>query len=93
MLKKMMVVVGFAVTALAVACGGGGGGQSTECKNYVACAYKTGTTAGSLDSTYGSSGSCWTTTTGADSCTSACKTANDSYKANGTGADAGCTFM
>ena len=85
----VMAVVGVFAAA---ACGGGGGGQSDECKAYVACYYKTGGTAGSLDSSYGASGSCWTTPTGGESCTSACKTANASYKSSGLAADAGCAF-
>ena len=87
-MKKMSVVLGLAVTVVAVACGGGGS-QSTECKNYVACLEKTGTSTTSLKDTYGEKGSCWTTGgTTADTCTSACKTALDSLK---TGyPDAGC---
>ena len=87
------VVAGLSLIT-AAACGGGGGGQSTECKNYILCYEKTGGTKGSLDSSYGASGSCWSTgvAASAEACTTACKSANDSYKSTGQGADAGCTF-
>jgi hypothetical protein len=92
MLKKMSVVLGAVSILAAVACGSSGSGQSQDCKDYVACSYKTGVTSGSLDSSYGPNGSCWTTTSTGDSCTAACKSANDSFKSTGLGADAGCTF-
>ena len=93
MLKKMSVVLGVAVTALAVACGGGGG-QSQACKDYLACYVKTGGTASTLDGTYGAMGSCWSVGGAtATACTDTCKTQNDSYKTSGQAADAGCTFM
>jgi hypothetical protein len=53
----------------------GGLSQSTACADYLACAYATGAQAGSLDSTYGPAGTCWTNQTVADSCTSACTSA------------------
>ena len=85
-MKKMILAVGLA-GVLAVACGGGGG-QSQDCKDYLACAEKTGTGSTSLTDTYGPSGTCWTNTTSAESCTSACKSALSSLK---TGyPDAGC---
>jgi hypothetical protein len=88
MLKKMSVVLGLAVTVVAVACSGGGG-QSQECKDYLACAEKTKTGSQSLTDTYGDKGTCWTTGGAtADSCTAACKSALSSLK---TGyPDAGC---
>jgi hypothetical protein len=91
MLKKMSVVLGAVSILAAVACSGGSS-QSQDCKDYVACSYKTGVTAGSLDSSYGANGSCWQTSSTSDSCTAACKSANDSFKSTGLGADAGCTF-
>ena len=67
--------------------------QSTDCQDYINCFEKTGGTKDSLESAYGPMGSCWSTTqTAADKCTSSCKAANDDYKSNGIGADAGCTF-
>jgi hypothetical protein len=57
-------------------------GQSKECAAYVACYEKTGGTPGSLDSTYGKQGTCWTTSPAASqSCTAACKTAVASLQA------------
>lgn len=56
--------------------GSGQSAQSVECKAYVGCYEATGGTRGSLDSTYGPSGACWSTTSAAaNACTSACKTA------------------
>jgi hypothetical protein len=75
-----------------VACPASEGGQSQDCKDYVACSYKTGITAGSLDSTYGPDGDCWQNPSTADTCTSACTNANNSFKMTGVGPDAGCTF-
>ncbi len=88
------VVAGLSLIAIA-ACGGGGGGQSAECKNYVACSTKLfPSTTTSNEATYGTSGTCWSTgvAASADACTASCKTGNDAYKANGSAADAGCTF-
>ncbi|MBK7861887.1 MAG: hypothetical protein IPJ65_25380 [Archangiaceae bacterium] len=84
----MTVVVGFAMVALAVACGGGIS-QSTECKDYVAC-YKHTVGGTTQDSVYGDMGTCWTTgvQATADSCTAACKTALESLKTSYS--DAGC---
>jgi hypothetical protein len=75
-----------------VACAAGDGGQSQDCKDYVACSYKTGITSGSLDSTYGPNGDCWQNSSTADTCTAACTNANNDFKMTGLGADAGCTF-
>lgn len=45
------------------------------CRSYVTCAEATGATKGSLDSSYGPMGTCWTTTMEmADACTKACHT-------------------
>ena len=50
---------------------GYGGG---DCKAYVTCYEATGGTRGSLDSTYGTMGTCWTTTSqAADNCLRVCK--------------------
>jgi hypothetical protein len=62
------------------------------CKDYVACAYKTGAPPGSLDSSFGANGSCWTTTSSADNCNAACLTGVNQFKSSGIGADAGCRF-
>ena len=67
--------------------------QSQDCKDYVACAYKTGTPVGSLDSSYGAMGSCWSTTTAAaDACITACMMSNNAFRSSGAAADAGCTL-
>ena len=81
------VVAGLSLITVA-ACGGGGGGQSAECKAYVTCYEATGGTKGSLDASYGSSGTCWMTTATGDSCTAACKSAITSLKS--AYPDAGC---
>jgi len=54
--------------------------QSPSCKKYLTCYDKAlGTT--SLDSTYGSTGTCWASTQAvADSCTAACTAALPSMK-------------
>jgi hypothetical protein len=62
------------------------------CEDYVACSYKSGVTPGSLDSTYGASGSCWATTATSSNCNAACQMGNDNFKASGVAADAGCLF-
>ena len=88
MLKKMSVVLGLAVTVVAVACGGGG--QPQECKDYVACAEKIGSAAGpeSIKTVYGPSGTCFTG--GASTvCTDNCKTGLSGLKT--AYPDAGCT--
>ena len=92
MLKKIVVVVGFAVTCFAVACGPSTPPQSQECKDYVDCCKKqSGSTC--VESSFGAMGTCWTTTqAAADSCTTSCKASNDSYKSTGLAADAGCTI-
>lgn len=62
---------------------------STECDAYIACFEKTGGTKGSLDATYGASGSCWMGSGAqADSCSAACKNALAMLK--GANPDAGC---
>ena len=83
------VVAGLSLITVA-ACGGGGGGQSTECKDYVACYVKTGGTASTLDSTYGAMGTCWSTGVAAtaESCTATCKSTIASLKTSYP--DAGC---
>jgi hypothetical protein len=75
-----------------LACEPGGYEDGQYCKDYVACAYKTGALPGSLDSTFGPNGSCWVTSKSADSCTVVCKSITIEYKSDGVGADAGCTF-
>ena len=68
------IFAGLFVLAM-VACGSSSPTQSADCKKYVSC-YDKATTTTSLDSTYGASGTCWTTTqTYADTCTSACTAA------------------
>jgi hypothetical protein len=83
------VVAGLSLLTVA-ACGSGGGGQSTECKDYIACYEKTGGTKGSLDSTYGAMGTCWSTGVAAtaESCTSTCKSSLATTKTSYP--DAGC---
>jgi len=52
---------------------GGLSPQSTSCKKYVSCYEATGGTFGSLASTYGTNGTCWTNTAAtANACTEAC---------------------
>ena len=47
--------------------------QSAQCKTYVACYLATGGTPGSLDSTYGPNGTCWTSSAAAtEACTASC---------------------
>jgi hypothetical protein len=67
-------------------------GASNDCKDYVACAYKTGAAPGSLDSKYGANGSCWTTSSTAENCLVTCRILDGVFKSSGMGADAGCTF-
>lgn len=63
-------------------------GQSQACAKYVACYLRTGGTPGVLDSSYGPSGSCWTTTLAArDACTAAC---TSSVRSLQMAYDAGC---
>jgi hypothetical protein len=100
----MLVRVGFLLGAgiLASACPQGDVSSPQVCKDYVACAYLTGTpppSFASLDSTFGANGSCWIsadgTVTSADvwqACTAACDAAVHRFKSSGQGADAGCTF-
>ncbi len=86
MLKKMSVVLGLAVTVVAVACGGGG--QPQECKDYVACATKIGgTVKDSAETGYGEKGTCFVggqTQVCADACKSALSGLKTGYP------DAGC---
>jgi hypothetical protein len=67
--------------------------QSQACADYVACSYRSGISSyGSLDSTYGAGGTCWASATIAGSCTSACISANGSFKSNGYTSTYGCVF-
>jgi hypothetical protein len=75
-----------------LACSSGLDCDCQDCKDYVACSYKTGVAPGSLDSTFGANGSCWMTSSSSDNCTLACRSANNYFKSSGVGADAGCTF-
>lgn len=64
-------------------------GQTEECAAYVACYEKTGGTPGSLDSSYGRNGTCWTTSEAAtQACTAACASAIQSLRS--AYPDAGC---
>lgn len=86
MLKKMSVVLGLAVTVVAVACGGSS--QPQECKDYVACAKKIGGSAATgVEEGYGEKGTCFVG--GAtDACKNACSAGLSGLK---TGyPDAGC---
>jgi len=68
------LVLGAVAVLFMVGCGPS---QSAECKKYLACseAVTAGSTS-SLTSSYGPTGTCWTTSTAsADACTAACKTA------------------
>jgi hypothetical protein len=88
-MKRIVLGVVAGLSLIAIAACGGGPSQSAECKAYVTCYEATGGTKGSLDSSYGAMGTCWTTTTAAaDSCTSACKTALASLQS--AYPDAGC---
>ncbi len=88
-MKRIVLGVMAVVSLITVAaCGPGGSSQSAECKAYVTCYESTGGTKGSLDSSYGGSGTCWMTSSTADSCTAACKSAITSLKA--VYPDAGC---
>ena len=94
-MKRIVLGVVAGLSLIAIAACGGGGGQSDDCKKYVTCINKISPgTSSSIDGTYGTSGTCWSTgvATVADACTVTCKSANDAYKSSGTGADAGCTF-
>ena len=73
------IFAGLFVLAM-VACGSSGPTQSADCKKYVTCYDKAlGTT--TMDSTYGTTGTCWASTQAvADSCTSACTAALPSMK-------------
>jgi hypothetical protein len=75
---KRLVLAAVAALSL-VACGG----QSAECKKYIECANAVSAGTGdALASTYGPSGTCWTTTAAtATACTDACKSALSSLKA------------
>jgi hypothetical protein len=73
------IFAGLFVLAM-VACGSSIS-QSTDCSNYVACYDKAMGTTGTMDSTYGKTGTCWTTTqASADACTAACKSAMSTMK-------------
>lgn len=55
-------------------CGFAGDQTAPFCKVYTTCYEATGGTKGSLDSLYGSMGTCWTTTQqAADTCTAECR--------------------
>jgi hypothetical protein len=71
-MKKL--IAGVVLTLGLVGCGPA---QSADCKKYVDCQKAISPTAGAaLDSSYGATGTCWTTTpAAADACTAACKTA------------------
>lgn len=74
------------VVLLAVVLWGcGGGGQSPECKRYVDCVAKLAGSSASVESTYGTDGSCWADPSLSDGCTKKCKTALLAFPA-----DAGC---
>jgi len=90
MRKMILAAAAFGAVMLAVACGGGIS-QSQDCKDYITCYEKTpGATKGSLDSTYGPMGTCWSTgvQATADSCTSTCKSEISTLKTDFP--DAGC---
>jgi hypothetical protein len=88
-MKRIVLGVVAAVGVFTALACGGGPSQSTECKDYLKCYDKTSGTTGTLDATYGASGTCWTTTTAyADTCTSTCKSSLATTKA--AFPDAGC---
>ena len=63
--------------------------QAPDCRSYLTCYERTGGTVGSLDSTYGPNGTCWsngsaTQTACADACKSALSSIRTAYP------DAGC---
>lgn len=66
------------------------GRPSALCESYVACFYRTGGATGSLDSTYGRGGVCWSSGQPTeDACTAACGSALPSLILSFP--DAGCT--
>jgi hypothetical protein len=77
-----------------LACGcGDAASQAQDCKDWVACSYKTGVAPRSLDATFGPNGTCWEYASAYESCQAGCKSANDILKSSGVAADAGCTFF
>ncbi|MGC4114441.1 MAG: hypothetical protein QM765_07480 [Myxococcales bacterium] len=79
----MKKIVFAAVAAMSLVACGGGISQSADCKKYIEC-YESDSvkgTKGSLDSTYGTSGTCWSTgvQTTADACTATCKSGVETY--------------
>jgi hypothetical protein len=63
------------------------GRQSPECAAFAKCYYATGGFPGSIDSTYGPGGTCWTSgETSANACTQSCASSLPTYRA----LDAGC---
>ena len=83
---KRLVLGAIAALSL-VACGG----QSAECKKYIECANALSAGSGdALNSTYGTSGTCWTTSAAtAQACTDACKSALATAK-SGTNPPSAC---
>jgi len=67
---------------------GAGGPQAQPCKDYIACFERTGGAKGSIDPSYGPTGTCWITPMDAASCAANCtialNVARTSYP------DAGC---
>ena len=63
--------------------------QSAACRDFITCFNLTGGTSGSLDSTYGPKGTCWTSNQNVvNACTEACTSALASEKVSFP--DAGC---
>ncbi len=62
--------------------------QAQECKDYIACFERTGGAKGSIDSSYGPMGTCWTLAMDGLSCASNCTIALNAARA--TYPDAGC---
>ncbi len=62
--------------------------QDTTCNSYVTCFEATGGTKGQLDSTYGASGTCWTTTARTNECLATCVSELNALAAKFP--DAGC---
>ncbi len=81
-------IVGAVLLALGLGAGAacsGGNGQSMECGQYLGCVVKFSGTSASLDSKYGTNGTCWTDSAQAEVCSKFCRTALAAFPG-----DAGC---
>lgn len=83
--KRLVGAVLAGLGLLAIAGCSGDSGQSIECRQYLACVLKVGGSTASLESSYGSNGSCWTDPSSADTCNKYCKSALAAFPS-----EAGC---